>query len=237
MVMKDGTASSRSMTTHPRKTTGPAISSASLTCTSIARGLRDVRHGAARVDGYPDTADIVCELMMFWRHECRATSCGSAALAAAEALEPELVLLDVDRPDPNGYDLLRELRTRFSECMPYFVAVSSWGVQCHVLAMGFDRCLLKPVRLEQFLELLELASSRSGNSMPRESHRGAVKAEAKESAGASAQACRCGLFEGSGRQRARTSHPHERIADSRWPRERTRAVPVCAVPACSTACD
>jgi DNA-binding response OmpR family regulator len=113
------------------------------------------------VDDHPDTVEITSELMTSWGHECRTASYAMAALAAVDAFEPELALLDIDLPDLNGCDLLHELSIRFTERLPYFVAITGWPDACRdLLAAGFDCCLVKPVRLEQLLELVELARSR-----------------------------------------------------------------------------
>jgi DNA-binding NarL/FixJ family response regulator len=88
--------------------------------------------------------------------------CAGDALTASEAFEPRLVLLDIDLPDLSSYDLLDELEARCSEPRPLFVAITGWpDVARSSLAAGFDRCLIKPVSLHQFLEIIELAEKRT----------------------------------------------------------------------------
>lgn len=113
------------------------------------------------VDDHPDVAEMISELMTFWGHGCRMAWCARAALTALEAFEPELVLINVDLPDMSGYDLLDELSTRFRERRPLFVAITGWpDAPGYSLAAGFDRCLVKPVTLEEFREIVDLAERR-----------------------------------------------------------------------------
>lgn len=113
------------------------------------------------VDDYPDAAEITCALMKLLGHECHTATSGRAALAAADAFEPDLAILDIGLPDCTGYDLLRALRARFAGRPPFVVALTGWPeARDAALAAGFDHCLFKPADREDLVSVIELARQR-----------------------------------------------------------------------------
>ena len=110
------------------------------------------------VDDYPDTAESACELLRRAGHDCRSATCGTDALAVADAFRPELVILDIGLPDLDGYALREALLGRLADPRPYFVALSGRAHALNAaLVVGFDACLLKPVGLAQLLRVVRLA--------------------------------------------------------------------------------
>jgi two-component system LytT family response regulator len=80
---------------------------------------------------------------------------GAAALEAARALRPDVMLLEVNLPDMTGFELLRALRIR---CMPASIFITTDPT--HALA-AFDAgavdFLVKPVRAPRFAEAIRRA--------------------------------------------------------------------------------
>ena len=113
------------------------------------------------VDDYPDTAEATGVLLESAGHECRTATSGAEALAAADAFNPELAILDIGLPDIDGYALLDVLRSRFSPRPPYIVAVTGWTHAFErAVDAGFDECLLKPAGREQLMRAVRLAQRR-----------------------------------------------------------------------------
>ncbi|HEX3758162.1 MAG TPA: response regulator [Kofleriaceae bacterium] len=110
------------------------------------------------VDDYPDTAELVDRLLTSEGHECRSTTSGGTALAAAEAFKPDVAIIDMALQDIDGYALRVVLRRRLPDHTPFFIAMST---RTHALkaalAVGFDACLLKPATGAQFLRAVGLA--------------------------------------------------------------------------------
>ena len=81
-------------------------------------------------------------------HEVRAVHDGPAALAAVEALRPDVVLLDIGMPGMSGYEVARRLRERPGGAALRLVALTGWGAEDdrrRTREAGFDHHLVKPV--------------------------------------------------------------------------------------------
>jgi CheY-like chemotaxis protein len=62
------------------------------------------------VDDYPDTTATLSRLVRLWGHDVRAALDGHAALEEARLYRPDVVILDIELPGMNGYDVARHLR-------------------------------------------------------------------------------------------------------------------------------
>ncbi len=72
---------------------------------------------------------------------------GNAALAAAEAFEPHLVLLDIMLPGLDGYELCRALRANPAHADVKIVVLSAKGRESEIAKayeLGADAYLTKP---------------------------------------------------------------------------------------------
>jgi CheY-like chemotaxis protein len=116
------------------------------------------------VDDCPETRASLRTLLRLWGHDTREAADGPAALAAAEEFRPQAVLLDINMPGMDGYEVARRLRPL--ECRD----------GCLVLAMsgpsqvrdvegaweaGFDGRLLKPLDVRELERLLGNPAHRS----------------------------------------------------------------------------
>ncbi|MES2605352.1 MAG: response regulator [Pseudomonadota bacterium] len=82
---------------------------------------------------------------------------GLQALQAAEALLPDVILLDIGLPGLNGYEVCRQLRSNPQLAQTLIIAQSGWGeARDREMAYfaGFDHHLAKPVPPEQLATLL-----------------------------------------------------------------------------------
>ncbi|MGV3590483.1 MAG: ATP-binding protein [Gammaproteobacteria bacterium] len=81
----------------------------------------------------------------------------AAALAAAPAFRPDVILLDIGLPGMNGYDLCRAFRQQPQFQRTLIIAQTGWGQERdRQLAhdAGFDHYLVKPVKYEDLEALL-----------------------------------------------------------------------------------
>src|SRR2546426_819424 len=62
------------------------------------------------VDDCHDAAATLRILLELWGYEVRTASNGAAALAAAPAFEPDVVLVDIEMPGMHGGEVARRLR-------------------------------------------------------------------------------------------------------------------------------
>jgi CheY-like chemotaxis protein len=114
------------------------------------------------VDDYPDNAESMGMFLRLFGHEVAIAFNGSAALHAARARQPDVVLLDISMPEMDGYEVARQLRRMFQDRV-LLIAITAFGFEKdrqRCLEAGFDRHLVKPADPGEIARMLrELASS------------------------------------------------------------------------------
>jgi signal transduction histidine kinase/CheY-like chemotaxis protein len=115
------------------------------------------------VDDNKDSADSLALMLKLMGHEVRTANDGLAAVEAAAAFRPDVVLLDIGLPKLSGYDACRRIRERsWGEGM-VLIAQTGWGQEedkCRAKEAGFNFHMVKPVdpaALEKLLGGLLLA--------------------------------------------------------------------------------
>jgi PAS domain S-box-containing protein len=86
-------------------------------------------------------------------------STGAAGVARARSLRPDLVLIDMQLPDFDGFEVLRQLRTHPETAGIACVALSANAMPediARALANGFDDYWTKPIRFREFLAAMAL---------------------------------------------------------------------------------
>jgi signal transduction histidine kinase/CheY-like chemotaxis protein len=108
------------------------------------------------VDDNEAFAIAMTSLLNAMGHDVQAIHDGAAAIAAARALRPQVVLLDINLPGKRGYDIAREIRADAALAGTLLIAVTGYGQERdkhHAQQAGFDHHLTKPVD-ENVLERL-----------------------------------------------------------------------------------
>jgi two-component system, OmpR family, response regulator len=123
-------------------------------------------HRAVRVLVVNDDRDIVDSIAMFLRlfgHEVEVALGGAAALQAAQAQQPDAVLLDISMPGMDGFQVARKLRVMFRDKPLLIIAITAHGSEedrRHSAEAGIDLHLVKPADpLEVENLLLDLGRS------------------------------------------------------------------------------
>lgn len=109
------------------------------------------------VDDVNDITDMLSELVTALGHQVCVANHGDRALALARDFHPDLVLLDLGMPDPDGYEVARRLRREPDGDTIELVAMSGWGhphAREQAIEAGFDRHFLKPLTLAHLHALL-----------------------------------------------------------------------------------
>jgi PAS domain S-box-containing protein len=109
------------------------------------------------VDDNEDGAESLAMLLEASGHEAHEVHDGLAAIAAAEHLRPDLVLLDIGLPRMNGYDVCRRIRQQPWGRDLMLVALTGWGQEedrQRSKEAGFDAHLVKPVDFDLLDRLL-----------------------------------------------------------------------------------
>lgn len=109
------------------------------------------------VDDNIDAADTLRVVLTLAGIETGVAYSAAAAVATAEAMRPDALLLDVGLPDGSGLDVARRIRSTEWGRKAFLVAVTGWGRpedRGQTAEAGFDTHLVKPVDGDQVLALL-----------------------------------------------------------------------------------
>jgi two-component system CheB/CheR fusion protein len=112
------------------------------------------------VDDIRDITAMLGELLVtLLGHEAVIANHGDAAIALAREFHPDLVLLDLGMPDPDGFEVARRLRAQPDGQDMELIAMSGWGhaaAREQAVRAGFDRHFLKPITLAHLTALLAM---------------------------------------------------------------------------------
>jgi CheY-like chemotaxis protein len=110
-----------------------------------------VRPHVLVVDDCPDSRSTLCLLLGLWGYECSEARDGPTALLLASLFRPDVVLLDIDLPGMDGYEVGRRLRSVPGLETARLVAVAD----CAPAGQdGFTEHLGKPLEPERLRRLL-----------------------------------------------------------------------------------
>jgi len=119
------------------------------------------------VDDNKDAAEMLTTLLQLSGHEVHAVHDGVAAVQAAAALTPDVILLDIGLPKLNGYEAAKQIRAHQGDRKMVIVALTGWGQDAdrrRSADAGFDAHWVKPVddqKLDRFLADLAVSPARS----------------------------------------------------------------------------
>jgi CheY-like chemotaxis protein len=117
------------------------------------------------IDDEPRAGAMISELLRDLGHSCVVESRGTAALTRAAELMPDVVLTELVLPDITGFDLARELRSKFGGSL-VLVATTNWetrGDRERAAAAGFDAYLEKPANPARLQRLVLAAEANHPN--------------------------------------------------------------------------
>jgi len=116
------------------------------------------------VEDNPDAAGSLGMLLELKGHRVTTVPDGLAALAAARAERPDVLLVDIGLPGIDGYEVARRIRQDPELGEPLLVALTGYGRdedRRRALAAGFDQLLVKPVDLGRLDAVLARAAAPS----------------------------------------------------------------------------
>ena len=108
------------------------------------------------VDDSVDSSDSLAMLLRSWGHDVRTAQGAAAGLRLEWEFEPHAVILDIEMPGKNGYEVAAELRVRRRRDL-LLVALSGHAREedrARSLEAGFDHHLTKPVNVDMLRRLL-----------------------------------------------------------------------------------
>ena len=129
------------------------------------------------VDDNRDSADSLAMLLEMEGHDASTAYSAREALERAEALKPQIILLDIGLPEIDGYEVARRLRKLEALDRTYLIALTGYGQaedRKRARNAGFDEHMIKPADLERLRSALAATpgivrdgSDRAGRISPR----------------------------------------------------------------------
>jgi PAS domain S-box-containing protein len=136
---------------------------------TVVEPTPQVRRRILIVDDNEDGAESLAMLLEVGGHEIHIVHDGPEAIATAERLRPDVVLLDIGLPRLNGYEVCRRLRQAPWGRDLTVVALTGWGQEedrQRSREAGFDAHLVKPVDYDQLEKLVAARPSARGAGAP-----------------------------------------------------------------------
>lgn len=119
------------------------------------------------VEDSPDNMKLFRTLLTLKGHQVTGIPGGETLFATLDAATPDLVLMDIQMPDKDGYALLREIRDSAHSGLRVIAltAHAMSGDREKAMAAGFDGYITKPIDIRHFPEQVAsaLAGQRVGN--------------------------------------------------------------------------
>jgi two-component system, sensor histidine kinase len=115
-------------------------------------------HRIVVVDDNVDFANSFAAILRDERNEVRVAYDGHDGIQETDEFKPDVAFVDIGMPTMNGYEVARELRSRYSSETLVLVAVTGWGQEAdkaQAYAAGFDLHVVKPLDTGQLSALFE----------------------------------------------------------------------------------
>jgi CheY-like chemotaxis protein len=114
------------------------------------------------VEDNPDNMKLFRALLTLKGHEVTALQTGEGLLETIDQTGPELVLMDIQLPGRDGYELLAEIRKSPHSALPVvaLTAHAMSGDRERARAAGFDDYITKPIEIATFPDLVAGALSK-----------------------------------------------------------------------------
>lgn len=109
-------------------------------------------------DDNDDAASTLSIILKYNGYDAHAVAEPHSALALAKELVPQVMLIDIEMPGMNGYELAQAVREDPRMERSMLVAITGYGGDHHrskAMEAGFDHHLLKPVDTEEIVSLIE----------------------------------------------------------------------------------
>jgi len=114
------------------------------------------------VDDCPDTTRVLALLLKRWGHEVNYAHDGAQALEKTSAATFDVILLDIDLPGMDGFEVAEILRKQPAHDATLLIAATGHveeEYRVKAAAAGFDTFLTKPILAKQLRELLHFAAT------------------------------------------------------------------------------
>ena len=98
------------------------------------------------VDDDPAIRNLIHRFLAKQTYEMESAEDGKSALAVFEQFNPDLVILDVNLPDANGYDLCKEMQSRTGVFVLMLTSRTDEADKIRGFNTGADDYITKPIQ-------------------------------------------------------------------------------------------
>lgn len=109
------------------------------------------------VDDAACATQLTARLLQMLGHQVSLAHDGKSAIATALHTLPQVIMLDLQLPDMNGCEVVRQLKRHTEMAASLFVAVTGFSdteTRAEATAAGFDEFIVKPAAMESLEQLL-----------------------------------------------------------------------------------
>lgn len=110
------------------------------------------------VEDNPDNRLLVRRLLMAYGYQVQEAENASQALEALKTLRPDLILMDINMPDMDGYTLTIQIKSNPDLMNVPVIAITAnamKGDRERTLDAGCDGYIEKPIDVDKFIEQVE----------------------------------------------------------------------------------
>ncbi|MAQ17041.1 MAG: hybrid sensor histidine kinase/response regulator [Sandaracinus sp.] len=107
------------------------------------------------IEDDPHSRRLVAKILRAAGHEVVETDNGLEGIRLAAEVEPDLILVDINVPDLDGYEVTLRLRSISSLAGVPIVAITAEGDRATSLAVGADGFIGKPIQARKFAATIE----------------------------------------------------------------------------------
>ncbi len=110
------------------------------------------------VDDDPVNLDLLFQMLKAQNYVVRVANSGRMALAAINSSQPDLILLDINMPNMNGYDLCQRIKTdsKIQEIPVIFISANNDAIdKVKAFSVGGIDYITKPFQIEEVLARIE----------------------------------------------------------------------------------
>ena len=118
------------------------------------------------IDDQPDIRELLKAVLEIHGHNVELLPSGCAGLARLKEGLPDLIVLDVQMPEKDGWDTLSEIRSGYGEFGPRVILCTVKGHPrdlLHGWALGCDGYVWKPFDLTRLVEEIDKVRARDDN--------------------------------------------------------------------------
>ncbi|MGE5639764.1 MAG: ATP-binding protein [Clostridia bacterium] len=141
----------------------PAIEAAEEPASALPVTVQHARRRILLVEDHAETRSALFAALQLDGHRVYEAADGGAGLRAAQAVKPEVAVIDIGLPDIDGYEVASALRADPQRDEMVLIAVTGFErpeTQRLAREAGFDDYVAKPVAPDQLARLIEAAFSR-----------------------------------------------------------------------------